>query len=140
MNEDSNFRSEPRFYPTYSMKVDLNQWRALSKGDRASRGFKFDAEIRSLLFGRVQAVHPNWSRDQHEMMFFRLRYADEHFDVFSRAKISRGNWKESEVDAVRAMPIPFERVECEKYTAIFHPELDEKTEIWPSPSERGSHF
>lgn len=138
--ETSDFRHEPRFYPSYPMKIDWEKWRALSSGERASRGFRYNSEIRGLLFERVQSVHPNWSRNQHDMMFFRLCYAGEHFEMFAKAKIARGDWKPGEVETVRATPIPFERNESEKYTVISHPELDEKSEIWPSPLERGSNF
>lgn len=139
MLEDSNFH-EPRFYPSYPMKIDLEVWRSLSPSERASRGFNFSAQIRHLLFGRVQTVHSNWSHEQHEMMFFRLCYAGEHFEDFAKAKIARGDWREREVEAVRATPIPFSRADSEKYTAISHPDLDENANVWPSSRERGRNF
>ncbi len=138
--ETSDFRHEPRFYPSYPMKIDWEKWRALSSGERASRGFRYNSEIRGLLLERVQIVHSDWSCDQHDMMFFRLCYTGEHFETFANAKISRGDWQESEVEAVRVTPIPFDRNESEKYTAISHPEMDESSLIYPSPLERGSHF
>ncbi len=131
---------EPRFYPTYPMKMDWDAWRTLPAGERASRGFRYNDEIRQLLFERIQIVHPAWSEEQHFMMFFRLSYAGEHFENFSKAKIARGDWKAGEVEAVRATPIPFERAESEKYAAISHPELDADANIWPSAAERGSNF
>lgn len=74
------------------------------------------------------------------MMFFKLRYAGEHFDDFARAKIARGDWLPYEVEEVRATPIPLDRVDSEKYTAISHPDLDENASIWPSLFERETNI
>lgn len=129
---------EPRFYPSYPMKVDLEQWRAISQGERMARGLAYSAQIQVLLFERIEVVHAGWSHKQHEMMFFKLRYAGEHFEPFAKAKIERGDWATAEVEAVRATPIPESRQASEKYTAISHPELDYANNIWPSPAERAN--
>ncbi len=71
------------------------------------------------------------------MMFFRLSYAGEHFEAFAQAKITRGDWRADEIEAVRGTPIPLDRAESEKYAAISHPDLDEAANLWPNASERG---
>lgn len=138
MTQNSQFRPEPRFYPTYPMKIELDSWRGLPARERAALGLAYDAQIHDLLFERIVTVHPSWSREQHEMMFFKLRYAGEHFDAFSQAKIERGDWTVAEVAEVRAVPIPPTRAESEKYTAISHPNLDSANSIWPSRLERAN--
>ena len=131
---------EPRFYPTFAMKVDTDSWRALAQSERLSRGLNFSDEIKRLLFARVQEIHPVWSREQHEMMFFRLLYAGEHFEEFAREKIKRHHWQEDEVEAVRATPIPLSREASEPYAAIFHPDVDEAQILWPHVAERGTNI
>lgn len=131
---------EPRFYPTFAMKIDLDTWRAVPQGERVERGFAFDGEIKRLLFARVRVLHPAWSGEQHEMMFFRLLYAGEHFEEFAREKIKRDHWQEDEVEAVRATPIPLLRQESEPYAAISHPDLDESLKTWPNAVERGTNI
>jgi hypothetical protein len=131
---------EPRFYPSFPMKMDWEKWRALPSGVRAARAWNYNDEIWRLLFERVQQIHPTWSEQQHQMMFFRLRYAGEHFDGYARARIARGDWRPDEVEAVQTIPIPFGREDGQKYTAISHPDLDEDARIWPSAAERGSNF
>jgi len=123
---------EPRFYPTFAMKANLDS-------GRVSRGFAFDGEIKRLLFERVQQLHPDWSREQHEMMFFRLRYAGEHFEEFAEEKAKRGHWRLEEVEQVRAFPIPLGRADGGQYATISHPDLDEEKILWPNASERGTN-
>lgn len=121
---------EPRFYPTFAMKM----------AGATSRGFAFDGEIKRLLLERVRVLHPAWSGEQHEMMFFRLLYAGEHFEEFAREKIKRDHWQEDEVEAVRATPMPLSRQDSEPYAAISHPDLDESLKIWPNAVERGTNI
>lgn len=136
MIEDSQFRLEPRFYPSYPMKVGLQHPRAHSTGKRAALGLAYNAQIQELLFERIEKAHPDWSPEQHKMMFFKLRYAGEHFTVFSQAKIERGGLTVDEVAQVKAIPIPETRAQSEKYTAISHPDLDNANNVWPSLAER----
>ncbi|HEX8465405.1 MAG TPA: hypothetical protein VF627_12385 [Abditibacterium sp.] len=138
--EDTHFQLEHRFYPTYPMKIEWDSWRTKPSGTRASLGFAYNSQIQQLLFERIESVHPDWSHEQHKMMFFKLSYVGDHFEKFARAKIARGDLTAECVEAVRATPIPFDRAECEKYTAISHPDLDEESNIWPSSAERGSNI
>ena len=131
---------EPRFDPTWAMKTDLESWRALPDSERISGGFAFDGEIKRLLFERVQQLHPDWSREQHEMMFFRLRYAGEHFEEFAGQKVKRGYWHLEEVEQVRAFPIPLSRADGGQYAAISHPDMDEEKILWPNAIERGTNI
>lgn len=140
MIEDSHFRHESRFYPIYPMKINIDEWRLLSSSERMMRGFRYNDEIEQLLFKRVENVHSSWNNQQHKMMFFRLRYAGEHFETLAKAKIERGDLSTKEVEAVRAIRLPFTRAESAVYTSISHPDLDETANIWPSPAERGTHF
>ena len=138
--EHASPNPEPRFYPTFAMKIDIESWRSLPQGERVARGFAFDGEIKRLLWARVEELHPDWSRDQHDMMFFRLLYAGEHFEDFAREKLKRGHWKAEEVEVVRLTPIPLSREDSEPYAAIVHPDLDEDLKLWPNPAERGSNI
>lgn len=139
-HEHASPNPEPRFYPTFAMKVDSETWRQLPQRERVTRGFAFDGQIKRLLFARVQELHPDWSHDQHDMMFFRLLYAGEHFDGFAKVKEKRGDWKTEEVEAVRATPLPLSRHDSEPYAAISHPDLDEELKLWPNSAERGTNI
>ena len=139
-HEHASPNPEPRFYPTFAMKIDIESWRQLPQGERVTRGFTFDGQIKRLLRARVEELHPDWSRDQHDMMFFRLLYAGEHFEQFAREKETRGHWKPEEIEVVRATPIPLSREDSEPYAAISHPDLDEDLKLWPNSAERGSNF
>ena len=123
---------EPRFYPSYPMRIDdYNAWRAMERGKRTGLCFRYNAEIRQKLIERVQAIHPDWSERQQRLMFFKLSYKGDCFETMAAAQITRGHLTEAEVEAVRAIPIPTERADAERYAAISHPNLDESQIIWP---------
>ncbi len=111
------------------MKIDFAQWRALPPGERNRRGF--GNEIRRLLIERIQQIHPDWSERQQLLMFFKLSYKGDCFEVMSSAQIKRGHLTEAEVEAVRAVPIPTEREDAWRYASISHPDLDKSQMTWP---------
>ena len=123
---------EPRFYPSYCLRIDdYDVWRAMDKSERAAIGWNFVNDIRRLQMERIQAIHPDWNEAQCRLMFFKLSYRGENFELFSNAKIKRGDFTEAEVEAVRAVPVPTERADALRYAGISHPLLDESNLIWP---------
>lgn len=123
---------EPRFYPSYPMRIDdFDAWRAMDRGKRSGLCFAYNDEIRQLLIERVQDIHPDWGEEQQRLMFFKLSYKGENFEMFSAAKIKRGDFTEAEVEAVRVVPIPTEREDALRYAGISHPMLDESQMTWP---------
>ena len=124
--------SEPRFYSSYYLRIDdYKVWRAMDRGERAAIGWKFVNDICRLQMERIREIHPDWNEAQHNLMFFKLRYRGENFELFSTAKIKRGDFTEAEVEAVRAIPIPTERLDALRYAGISHPQLDESKLFWP---------
>ena len=123
---------EPRFYPSYYLRIDdYNVWRAMDRGERASITWNFVNDICRLQMERIREIHPDWNEAQHNLMFFKLRYRGENFEVFSAAKIKRDDFTEDEVEAVREIPIPTERADALRYAWISHPLLDESALFGP---------
>ena len=123
---------EPRFYPSYYLRIDdYEVWRAMDRGERASITWNFINDIRRLQMERIREIHPDWNEAQHRLMFFKLAYRGENFELFSNAKIKRGDFTPAEVEAVRAIPIPTERADALRYAGISHPLLDENALFWP---------
>ena len=112
---DSHYREEPRFYPDYRLNADFDKWRELPQSERTRRAYEFNAIIQLHLFRRIEQAHPDWNERQHKLMFFKLRYAGEHFDVFSHAQIERGLITAEELEPVAKASIPTEPAEKIKY-------------------------
>ena len=123
---------EPRFYPSYHLRIDdYDVWRAMDRGECASISWGFINDIRRLQMERIREIHPDWNESQHNLMFFKLRYRGENFELFCAAKIKRGDFTPAEVEAVRAVPIPTERADALRYAGISYPLLDEDALFWP---------
>ena len=123
---------EPRFYPSYPRRIDdFDAWRAMERHKRSGICFRYNDEIRQLLFERIQQIHPTWSERQQKLMFFKLSYRGDCFEQMSGAQIKRGHLTEAEVEAVRAVPIAIERQDALRHAGISHPNLDADRISWP---------
>jgi hypothetical protein len=108
MMADSYFRHELRYYPAYELEVDWNKWRELPREERSRRAISYSEAIRRALYRRVCQNHSGWNSFQHRLLFFKLCYAGEHFEVFANGQNRKGYLSLEQIQSVRDVSIPQE--------------------------------